>query len=132
MLKDLNGFYKSQPALYENNFSQEGFEWIDNQDGVNSIMSWIRKGKNEEDDLIFVGNFTPIVKSNYRIGVSKPGYYQEIFNTDDLKYGGSDVVKREEQESYPVPKHGRIHSLPLVLPPLGIVVLKYVRGFDWL
>ncbi|MCF2497039.1 1,4-alpha-glucan branching protein GlgB [Dyadobacter chenhuakuii] len=132
LLKDLNGFYKSQPALYENNFSQEGFEWIDNQDGVNSIMSWIRKGKNEEDDLIFVGNFTPIVKSNYRIGVSKPGYYQEIFNTDDLKYGGSDVVNREEQESYPVPKHGRIHSLPLVLPPLGIVVLKYVRGFDWL
>ncbi|MCF2488780.1 1,4-alpha-glucan branching protein GlgB [Dyadobacter sp. CY347] len=132
LLKDLNGFYQSQPALYENNFSQDGFESIDNQDGVNSIMSWIRKGQNEEDDLIFIGNFTPVVKSNYRVGVSKPGYYQEIFNTDDLKYGGSDVVNRDEQESYPVPKHSRVHSLPLVLPPLAIVVLKYVREFEWL
>ncbi|SKB72303.1 1,4-alpha-glucan branching protein GlgB [Dyadobacter psychrophilus] len=132
LLKDLNAFYQSQPALYEKNFSPEGFEWIDHQDSLNSVMSWIRKGKNGEDDLIFIGNFTPVVRSNYRIGVSKPGYYQEIFNTDNLKYGGSDLLHPDEQESYPIPKHGRIHSIPLVLPPLAIVVLKYVRGFDWL
>lgn len=132
LLKDLNALYQSQPALYEKNFSQEGFEWIDNQDGLNSVMSWIRKGNNEEDDLIFIGNFTPVVRTNYRIGVSKPGFYQEILNTDNLKYGGSDMLHADEQESYPIPKHSRIHSIPLVLPPLAIVVLKYVRGFDWL
>jgi len=132
LLKDLNELYKSEPALYENNFSQEGFEWIDNQDGANSVMSWMRKGKNAEDDLIFIGNFTPQVRTNYRIGVSKPGFYQEIFNTDNLKYGGSDLLQLEEQESFPIPKSGRIHSIPLTLPPLAIVVLKYVREFDWL
>ncbi|MCE7066090.1 1,4-alpha-glucan branching protein GlgB [Dyadobacter sp. CY326] len=132
LLKDLNALYQSEPALYENNFSPEGFEWIDNQDGVNSVMSWVRKGKNEQDDLIFVGNFTPVVRNNYRIGVSKPGFYQEIFNSDDLKYGGSNLVKLEEQESFPIPKHSKVHSLPLTLPPLAIVVLKYVRAFDWL
>jgi len=132
LLKDLNELYKSESALYENNFSQEGFEWIDNQDGANSVMSWMRKGKNAEDDLIFIGNFTPQVLTNYRIGVSKPGFYQEIFNTDNLKYGGSDLLQPEEQESFPIPKSGRIHSIPLTLPPLAIVVLKYVREFDWL
>ncbi|MCF0062485.1 1,4-alpha-glucan branching protein GlgB [Dyadobacter chenwenxiniae] len=132
VLKDLNALYQSEPALYEKNFSADGFEWIDNQDGVNSVMSWVRKGNNEADDLIFVANFTPIVRSNYRIGVSKPGYYQEIFNTDNLKYGGSDLLHLDEQESFPIPKHSRIHSIPLVLPPLAIVVLKYVRGFEWL
>ncbi|MCE7059862.1 1,4-alpha-glucan branching protein GlgB [Dyadobacter sp. CY343] len=132
LLKDLNEFYASQPALYEKNFSWEGFEWIDNQDSTNSVFSWIRKGNNPEEDLIFVANFTPVVRTNYRIGVPKPGYYQEVFNTDNLKYGGSDLLELEEQESYPIPKHSRVHSIPLRIPGLAVVVLKYVKGFDWL
>ncbi|CAG5068622.1 1,4-alpha-glucan branching enzyme GlgB [Dyadobacter sp. CECT 9623] len=132
LLKDLNEFYASQPALYEKNFSWEGFEWIDNQDSTNSVFSWIRKGNNPEDDLIFVANFTPVVRTNYRIGVPKPGYYQEVFNTDNQKYGGSDLLELKEQESYPIPKHSRVHSIPLRIPGLAVVVLKYAKGFDWL
>jgi len=126
LLKDLNAFYKAQPALYEYNFSWEGFEWIDYQDATNSVFAWIRKGKDPANDLIFVANFTPVVRDNYRIGVSKRGSYQEIFNSDDLKYGGSNVKNVEDLETYPIPKHGRTHSIPLTLPPLGVVVLKYV------
>jgi 1,4-alpha-glucan branching enzyme len=132
LLKDLNEFYQSQPALYEKNFSEEGFEWIDHQDATNSVLSWIRKGNDPTDDLIFIGNFTPVVRTNYRVGVPKPGYYKEVFNTDDLKYGGSNLLLPEILESYPIPKHGKMHSLPMTLPPLAVVVLRYDGGFDWL
>ncbi len=132
VLKDLNALYQSEPALYEKNFSSEGFEWIDNQDSTNSVLTWIRKGNTPGEELIFIGNFTPVVRTNYRVGVPKPGYYKELFNTDNLKYGGSDLLCGEELESYPIPKHGKMHSIPMTLPPLAIVVLKYDRGFDWL
>ncbi|MCE6987624.1 1,4-alpha-glucan branching protein GlgB [Dyadobacter sp. CY323] len=132
ILRDLNVLYQSEPALYERNFSPEGFQWIDNQDAINSVFSWIRKGNREEDHLIFIGNFTEVVRNNYRIGVPKPGYYKEIFNTDNLKYGGSDLVSRDTMESYPIPKHGLGHSIPMTLPPLGLIVLKFESGFDWL
>jgi 1,4-alpha-glucan branching enzyme len=72
------------------------------------------------------------VRTNYRVGVPKPGYYKEVFNTDDLKYGGSNLLLPEILESYPIPKHGKMHSLPMTLPPLAVVVLRYDGGFDWL
>lgn len=132
LLKDLNQLYKDEPALYELNYSPEGFEWVDIEDSTNSVISWIRKSKDPGNDLLFVGNFTPVVRENYRIGVSRPGFYTQVFNTDNLKYGGSDVVEHDELESFPVPKHGRIHSIPLTLPPLAVIVLKYKRDFEWL
>ncbi|GAB2791581.1 1,4-alpha-glucan branching protein GlgB [Rhabdobacter roseus] len=132
LLKDLNTLYKEEPALYELNFAPEGFEWIDSQDGTNSVLSWVRKGKDPQDELIFVANFTPLVRENYRIGVSKAGTYREVLNSDNLRYGGSDVLNDPELASYPIPRHGRTHSIPLVLPPLGVVVLKYVQPHAWL
>lgn len=131
LVKDLNALYRREPALYERNYSGEGFEWIDHQDATNSVLAWIRKGASPDDQLIFIANFTPVVRTNYRIGVSRPGYYEEVFNSDNLRYGGSDRVCYDEIESYPIPKHGRIESLPLTLPPLGVLVLKYKRPFDW-
>jgi 1,4-alpha-glucan branching enzyme len=127
-LKDLNALYKSEPALYENNFSWQGFEWIDTRDAENSVLSWIRKGKNERDDLLIIANFTPVVKHNYRIGVSKKGAFKEIFNSDDLKYGGSDVLNDERIETFPIPRHQHAYSVPVTLPPLAIVILKRQDG----
>jgi 1,4-alpha-glucan branching enzyme len=132
LVKDLNALYKSEPALYERNFSAEGFAWIDHRDATNSVLAWIRKGVLSSDQLLFIANFTPVVRDNYRIGVAEPGYYHEVFNSDDLRYGGSDVINPEEIESYPIPKHGHMHSLPLTLPPLGVIVLRYARKFEWL
>lgn len=130
LVKDLNALYQSEPALFENNYSPEGFEWIDHQDSTNSVLAWIRKS--ESGDLLFIANFTPVVRENYRIGISKPGYYQEVFNSDNLRYGGADLICPDAIESYPIPKHGRGHSIPLTLPPLGAIVLKYSGEFEWL
>lgn len=132
LVKDLNALYRSEPALYERNFTAEGFEWIDHQDAMNSVFAWIRKGASPSDQLLFIANFTPLVRENYRIGVSKPGYYQEVFNSDNLRYGGADVIHLEEIESYPIPKHGHMHSLPLTLPPLGVIILSYIKELEWL
>lgn len=129
LLVDLNKLYRSEPALYEYNFSAEGFEWIDINDSQNSVISWMRKGRSEQEKIIFVANFTPVVRKNYRIGVNYRGFYREIFNSDNLKYDGSDVLNSSELDAYPIPMHGKTHSLCLTLPPLGIIAIKYAHGF---
>lgn len=131
-LSQLNTLYKQYPALYQNSYSAEGFEWIEMNDSTNSVLSWKRKGKSEEDSLIFVANFTPIARTNYRIGVSQIGNYTELLNSDNLTYGGSDILNSGFIESFPIPMHGQSHSLVLTLPPLGISVIKFNNKFDWL
>ena len=132
LLIDLNRLYKQEPALYERNFSNEGFEWLNFEDSTNSVLCWLRKGTKAEDSLIFVANFTPVVRENYRIPVHKLGFYTEIFTSDNLRYGGSDVLNEPELETAPIPMHGRTHSLSITLPPLGVTVLKFLREYDWI
>jgi 1,4-alpha-glucan branching enzyme len=131
LVKDLNHLYQSHPALYENNYSAEGFEWINADDTEHSVISWIRKGKGEQDHLIFIANFSPLALTNYRIGVPEMGFYKELLNTDNMYYGGSDVLNHLDLETAPIPVNGRSHSLPLTLPPLGLVVLKFSRSYKW-
>ncbi|RYZ56460.1 MAG: 1,4-alpha-glucan branching protein GlgB [Sphingobacteriales bacterium] len=128
LLRDLNELYRNEPGLYEHNFSWEGFEWIDINDCQNSVISWIRKGRNEADTLLFVANLTPLCRENYRVGVPKPGYYTEVLNSDNSKYWGSGCHNDELLETAPIGKHGRTHSLSLTLPPLGVVILKKQRS----
>ena len=131
-LSQLNAVYKQYPALYENSYAPEGFEWIEMNDSENSVLSWRRKGREDKDSLIFVANFTPVVRNNYRIGVSQMGNYTEVLNSDNLNYGGSDVLNSGLIESYPIPVHGKPHSLVLTLPPLGISIIKFDSSYDWL
>lgn len=131
LVSDLNKLYKSEPALYERNFSHEGFEWLNIHDAANSVIVWLRKGKDLNDYLLFAANFTPVVRESYRIPVPQRGYYTEVLNSDNLKYGGSDVLNEPELETAPIPFQGRTHSLSITLPPLGLTVLKYLRGYDW-
>ncbi len=123
LVSDLNLLYKKQPALYEKQFSGEGFEWIDHNDAENSVMSYLRKGHDEENDLVVVCNMTPVVRNNYRLGLPRKGALQEAFNSDDERYGGSGVsngtVAIEEKEW-----QWREFSAELTLPPLGVLVLK--------
>lgn len=131
LVKDLNQLYQDHPALYRFNFAPEGFEWINADDAERSVISWMRKGAAQDDTLIFVANFSPLAWKNYRLGVPKMGYYDEIFNSDNLYYGGSDVRNTTELETAPIPFDRQTHSLSLKLPPLGVIVLKYSRGFSW-
>ena len=123
-VKDLNKFYKSQKSLYEIDFSYEGFEWIDCNDNNHSVICFIRKAIDNDDFLVIVCNFTPMVYNNYRIGLPKPGHYSEIFNSDDLKYGGSGVCHKDGLNAEEYHFHNRTYSACLDIPPLAISIFK--------
>lgn len=131
LVRDLNKLYRDQPALYKFNFSHEGFEWINADDAERSVISWMRKGDDEADTLIFVANFNPQVWNNYRLGVPKMGYYDEVFNSDDLYYGGSDIRNLKALETAPIPANRQTHSLSLKVPPLAVMVLKFSHTYGW-
>jgi 1,4-alpha-glucan branching enzyme len=123
-LQDLNHLYLNEPALYEIDFHWSGFEWIAFQDWGRSVVSFLRRGKNQDNFLIFVCNFTPVPRSNYRIGVPQPGFYREILNSDSSLYGGSNAGNAGGRWAEPIPWQGRPYSIALTLPPLGVLVLK--------
>ena len=123
-VEDLNQIYRSQAALYEVDFSPEGFEWLDCNDYENSTISYLRRARDPEDFLIIGCNFTPVVRSNYRIGVPTLARYDEIFNSDSTYYAGSDVGNGTGVEATERPMHGRPYSLELTIPPLGVTILK--------
>jgi 1,4-alpha-glucan branching enzyme len=123
-VRDLNHFYRTDPALYELDFEQDGFEWVDFRDWEGSIISFLRKGRSKEDLVLVVCNFTPVPKQNYRVGVPRSGWWKETLNSDARTYGGSGHGNLGGAEATPVPSHGRFHSLSLTLPPLGVLFLK--------
>ena len=125
LVKDLNKLYKKEPALHQKQFSPEGFEWIDHGDHENSVMSYIRKGKNEKDDVIIILNLTPIPREKYRIGIPKAGTLKEVFNSDAKKYNGTDNSKNKNLTSNLKEWNGRKNSIELNLPPLGMIAIKY-------
>ncbi|UUW07402.1 1,4-alpha-glucan branching protein GlgB [Flavobacterium plurextorum] len=125
LITDLNLLYKSYPALYEKQFTGEGFEWINYSDHQNAVLSYIRKGNKPDENVIVVLNFTQIVRENYRIGVPKKGKLQEIFNSDAAVYGGSDVGNSKVVKADAIPYDGREFSVELILPPLSITVFSF-------
>ena len=123
-LRDLNRFYRSEPALYELDFQSEGFSWIDCGDWEGSIISYLRQGRSSRDLLLAVCNFTPVPRVGYRVGAPAGGLWQEVLNSDAEIYGGSGHGNFGGIEAEDTPVHGRDFSLTLTLPPLGIVVFK--------
>jgi 1,4-alpha-glucan branching enzyme len=124
-VRELNGFYRSNPALYEVDDHYSGFEWVDIHDVDNSIISFIRRAKNPEDFLIFCFNFTPIIRAKYGFGVPASGFYREVMNTDSEYFGGSNVGNSGGVLSQSLPLHGRKHQISVTLPPLAMVAFKY-------
>ena len=121
-VRDLNTFYRATPALYQHDFSAEGFEWVDCRDTEASVLSFLRKDR-DGGLLLVVCNFTPVVRDNYQVGVPRGGWWRECLNSDAPLYGGSGQGNLGGVESAPVPAHGRYHSLMLRLPPLGALFL---------
>lgn len=123
-ITDLNTLYKSNPALYEKQFEQEGFEWI-NSDDVNAVLTFGRKGTKEKENLIIVCNFTEIVRENYRIALPNRGKLTEIFNSDKTIYGGSGIENSKPIKAEKIPYYGRDFSAEITLPPLGVSVFSF-------
>ncbi|HBK84247.1 MAG TPA: 1,4-alpha-glucan branching enzyme, partial [Flavobacterium sp.] len=112
-IKDLNTFYRTTPALFEKGFSIDGFEWINYDDHQNSVISYIRKGNDSKNDIIVICNFTPTTHQNYRIGLPKKGSLIEIFNSDDVKYGGSGNKNKSKINSIDKPYNGKEFSVEI-------------------
>jgi len=124
LVQDLNAVYKSEPALYELDFDWNGFKWIDANDSDNSVLSFVRFAKNHNDFLIIICNFTPVVRTDYRVGVPNPGRYLELINSDLEIYDGSNVCNPGEIHTVPEKCHNMDNSLILQLPPLSTLILK--------
>ena len=124
MLSDLNALVKNQPALHEIDFGPEGFEWIDCHSRGDSVLAYIRKGKDPDDILIVACNFTPVVREKHVVGVPRGGWYKEVFNSDSKFYGGSNVGNFPGIQAEEPGWHMRPYKLTIKLPPLGVVVFK--------
>lgn len=122
LIQSLNQIYKKHPALYQLNYVPAGFKWIDYSDGENSVLAYIRRSENEW--LVVVLNFSPIVRQDYRIGVPEFGTYKEIFNSDNKTFWGSGI-ENPPVKSENIPSHGQPYSISLTLPPLAGVILSF-------
>lgn len=128
LLKDcvgeLNRLLKSEPALYQNQFNMDGFEWVDLNHRAESVMAFKRKGKKKTDDLLVILNMTPVVRNDWEIYVSGKLYKQEIFNSDKTIYWGTGNVFNPEIRSELVDKGQKKYRVTVNLPALGGIILK--------
>ena len=124
-VKKLLHIYQKNPALYELDSSWGGFEWINANDAERSIFSFIRKSKDGKNNLLFVCNFTPVERSDYRVGVPKHKTYKLILNSDDAEFGGSGKERPVNYKSVSKECDGRPYSFAYPLPGFGVAVFRY-------
>ena len=126
-VKDLNGLYRTETALHVGDCEPAGFEWADGNDATNSVLSFLRRGRSDEETLLIVCNFTPVPRFGYRVGVPRGGFWKEVLNSDAPEYGGSGQGNLGGVAASPAAAHGRPRSLVLTVPPLAAVYLKWSR-----
>ncbi len=127
-VKELNYLYKTEPALYELDGNPEGFEWINCNSANTSLLSYIRRGKKEADNLVVICNFTPIEHKSYKLGVPAGGKWQEIFSSDSSKYGGEGRNNKVAKQAKKEECDGQEHYISVNVPPLSIAVFKKKIG----
>ncbi|MFH2137865.1 MAG: 1,4-alpha-glucan branching protein GlgB [Candidatus Omnitrophota bacterium] len=123
-VKELNYFYKTEPAFYENDFDHNGFQWMDCQDWERGIISFMRQDLSHKNSVMVVCNFTPVPHDNYKIGIPEGGFWKEVLNSDAQEYGGSGIGNLGGLESSPLPYQGKYYSLSLTVPPLSVLFFK--------
>jgi 1,4-alpha-glucan branching enzyme len=123
-VRDLNTFYRAEPALHETDFSPEGWRWIDADDSDHSVLTYMRLKKDGTDPVVVACNFTPVPRRGYRVGVPREGHWLELLNSNASLYGGTDEGNFGGRYTDPIPTHGYDNSLLLDLPPLAMVVFK--------
>ncbi len=124
LVRDLNHLYANEKALHQVDHESDGFKWIDFRDSDNSVISYMRKAKDQDDVIVVVCNFTPTPRLGYRIGVPREGFYHEILNTDSHIYWGSNMGNEGGRWAEPIPWHDNMWSISVDIPPLGVVFFK--------
>jgi 1,4-alpha-glucan branching enzyme len=123
-VRDLNTVYRAEPALHELDNDPDGFQWVDCNDVAQSVLSFVRKARSSQEQILVVCNFTPVPRTNYRVGVSRSGHWEEILNSDAKLYGGSGQGNIGGLKTTPVAWHGQPQSLNMTLPPLAVVAFR--------
>ena len=123
-VRDLNHTYQRERSLHEVDFEGPGFRWIDCNDNENSVVSFVRRAHDPHDFTVIVANFTPVPRPGYRVGVPEAGVYRELLNSDASRYGGSNMGNAGGVGTDALPMHGFDYSIPLVVPPLGFLLLR--------
>ena len=127
--KELNKFYLDCKPLYELDTVWKGFDWIHHDDYTNSVVAFKRTDKNG-DEIVSVCNFQPIRRDEYCIGVPKYGLYDEVFNSDEERFGGSGVVNGNNIKTEVMKIHGFDQGLSLTLPPLSVIYLRCTKELE--
>lgn len=126
-IQELNQVYKKEKALWELDSEENGFQWIEADDYEQSVISFIRKSENSNQQIVIILNFTPVPRDNYCIGVPKPGSYELLLNSDQKVFGGSDYETMARTKTKNKALHGFKHSINIDLPPLAGLYLKYQK-----
>jgi 1,4-alpha-glucan branching enzyme len=124
-VQDLNHFYRNTPALWEKDFNEEGFLWVNCRNSEHSILSFIRVGNDADEMVLCVVNFTPVTHYKHPLGVPKPGFWEEVFNSDSEIYGGSNQGNLGGVYSAEGNWDGYPHHLEITVPPLAAVFFRY-------
>ena len=127
-VKELNELYKTEPALYELDSSPDGFTWINCNSANTSLLSYVRKGKKESDTLLIICNFTPMEHKAYKLATPSGGRWQEIFSSDNNRYGGEGRNNKTVKQAKKAECDGQEHYISVTVPPLSISVFKKKIG----
>lgn len=121
---ELNRVYRSQPALYQLDFSPDGFEWVAADDTAASVYAFLRKPRDGGRVLLVACNMTPVPRTHYRLGVPSSGFWREVLNSDAREFDGAGWGNLGGVQAAPVRAHGHAHSLSLTLPPLSTIIFE--------
>jgi 1,4-alpha-glucan branching enzyme len=124
LVRDLNRIYREEPALWEVDFSSDGFRWLEPNDAAASVFAFMRLSKDGDRKLVCIANLTPTVRENYRVGLPDGGGWQELLNTDSSFYAGSGVGNMGKVTAEERPWHDQPFSATLTLPPLSVIWLS--------
>lgn len=130
MMADLNRLYVNEPAMQIRHDGQLGFEWLVDDDSDNCVIVFARHTESGHASMICLCNFQASVHYHYRLGVPSAGWWREIFNSDSIFYGGSNVGNSRGATTEPVPSHGRAQSLAITVPPMAALFLRHENWIE--
>ncbi len=124
VVRDLNRLYRDEPALWEVDFSHEGFRWLEPNDAANNVLAFMRLARDATRPLVCIANLSPVPREGYRIGLPLPGSWEEALNTDSTFYGGSGVGNLGAVQAEAEPWHEQPYSAVVTVPPLAVLWLR--------
>jgi 1,4-alpha-glucan branching enzyme len=124
LIRDLNALYRDEPALWEVDFSHEGFSWLEPNDALNNVFAFMRLSRDGERQLVCIANLSPVPREGYRVGLPRGGEWREVLNTDSTFYGGGGIGNKGAVTTEERGWHEQPYSASLTLPPLSVLWLR--------